>query len=78
MPHCRLWSDSDWRFAFDTALIAAQLVEGNNSLAGELRLRENKLGTTVDARMALRIRYVDPPEEATPAGVTRLADYRDL
>ncbi|HVM13619.1 MAG TPA: hypothetical protein VM287_04735 [Egibacteraceae bacterium] len=77
MPHCRLWRDSDWQFALDTALIAAEFHMGDTRTATELRNREKVLGTTVDFRRDLRIRYVEPDEGPT-AEVTRLDDYRDL
>jgi hypothetical protein len=84
MPHCRLWSDSDWSFALDTAIVAAAFHSGSVAAAAELRHREKLLGTTLDARRDLRIRYVDPGakaeaedqgEEAVP-GVASLDDYR--
>ena len=80
MPHCVLWTESDWQFAADTALVAAEVHEGNSRLSTELRNREKVLGTTVDFRRDLRIRYVDPPEddEGAEAQVTRLDDYREL
>lgn len=78
MPHCVLWSDSDWQFASDTAFIAAAFHRGEVRHGGELRQREKILGMTADARRDLRIRYVDqvdePEQEA--AGVTDLAAYR--
>lgn len=65
MPHCRLWTEADWQFALDTALLKdgfyvapAQTV----TIAVEIRRREDQLGTTVEARRKLRIRYVDPVE----------------
>ncbi|QBI53435.1 phage terminase small subunit [Streptomonospora litoralis] len=90
MPHCRLWSESDWLFAAETALIADDFYRGFTKAATELRQRERILGTTADARMALRIRYVDQSptggdQEATSAGgatnrrdqtVARLDDRR--
>lgn len=80
MPHCALWGEPDWQFAFDTAVLVAKFhSEGTTGLATEIRNREKVLGTTVDFRRDLRIRYVDPqPEAETPAGVTQLDDYRDL
>lgn len=63
MPHARLWTRSDWRFAFDTALIANRFYEGDAKAATELRNREKVLGTTADYRRDLRIRYVAPVEE---------------
>src|SRR6185503_20067708 len=60
MPHCILWQESDWQFALDTAVVHAMFVrKGLGWAATELRNREKILGTTVDARRDLRIRYVD-------------------
>lgn len=79
MPHCSLWSDGDWQFAVDTALLAAEYHDGNVRMATELRNRERVLGTTVDYRRDLRIRYVPADQgDDAPAEVTRLDDYRDL
>lgn len=79
MPHCVLWTESDWHFALATALVADRFHYGHNSSATELGRREKVLGTTVDARRDLRIRYVDPPAAPSDgATVTRLDDYRDL
>ena len=78
MPHCVLWEESDWLFAIDTLEIAAKFHEqGRMGLAAELRTRERILGTTVDYRRDLRIRYVDP---RPPAPVIAMVpdDYRDL
>lgn len=80
MPHCRLWSEADWQFAVDTAEVHARWAEGRSS-ATELRIREKLLGTTLDARRDLRIRYVEPKKEApveSAAGVVKLDDYREL
>jgi hypothetical protein len=78
MPHCVLWSESDWSFAQDTALVAARFHEGDMRAAAELRNREKVLGTTVDYRRDLRIRYVSEVEddEASPATVTQMDRYR--
>jgi hypothetical protein len=46
-------------------------------LATELRNREKVLGTTIDSRRDLRIRYTEPAS-SPPAGVTNLDQYRDL
>ena len=75
MPHCVLWSESDWMFAIATA----DLVASYRSHAPEIRQREKILGTTDDARRDLRIRYVDAPDgSAIEGNVSRLDDYRDL
>lgn len=78
MPHCVMWSEADWQFALDSLEVAAQFHEGNVRLGTELRNREKVLGTTVDFRRDLRIRYVDPMTEEKPAAdVPNLNDYRD-
>lgn len=79
MPHAKLWMPSDWSFATATIEIAARFRDGGGTgLATELRDRERVLGTTLDFRRGLRIRYVEPGASATPADVARLEDYRDL
>lgn len=60
MPHCSLWSMSDWVFAVSTALIADMVFCGDGVRAGELRQREKIMGATFDSRRDLRIRYVEP------------------
>lgn len=59
MPHCTLWTKTDWQFALSTAFVADEAFAGNTGAAGELRQREKVMGTTWDARRDLRIRYVD-------------------
>lgn len=70
MPHCRLWSPTDWAFAIQTARYKEQeardLADGSlkTTLATEIRRREDQMGYTMEARRKLRIRYVDPSEAA--------------
>lgn len=80
MPHCRLWSASDWEFALDTAVLKAVFhMQGAAAMATEIRNREKVLGTTADYRRDLRIRYVDADTEApSDANVTHLDDFRAL
>ena len=81
MPHCVLWEKSDWMFAISTVHVAEQAFLGVASAATELRSREKIMGTTVDARRDLRIRYVDEltGEEAEPEEEERtLAAVVDL
>lgn len=82
MPHCVLWTESDWQFAIETAEAHARFIEGRTN-GTELRIRQKQLGTTMDSRRDLRIRYVKPRAEAErrktePAGeaVVNLDDYR--
>ena len=79
MPHCVLWGPAEWDFALDAIELAAQFHEGVSRAATELRSREKVIGTTIDSRRDLRIRYVEP-KVVEPAGenVTSLSDYRDL
>lgn len=66
MPHCTLWSDTDWRFARETAYIKQQMWadmdagDVKSTLITEIRRREDLMGYTLEARRKLRIRYVDP------------------
>lgn len=78
MPHCLLWVDSDWQFALTTAMVADAAFSGTISAANEMRIREKVLGTTVDFRRDLRIRYVDAQAGDQDADVVKLDDYRDL
>lgn len=80
MPHCKLWGPAEWNFALDTIELAATFHDtGESKYATELRNRERILGTTGDFLRDLRIRYVAPKDRvAEAAGVTNLADYRDL
>ncbi len=75
MPHCVLWDESDWQFALDTAIVAAAFHGGDLRQADVLLRREKVLGTTMDFRRDLRIRYVEPAIEA-PAGVSVMDDFR--
>lgn len=75
MPHCVLWDESDWQFALDTLIVAAAFHGGDIKAATELRQREKIMGTTVDARRDLRIRYVTPATEA-PAGISAFEKYK--
>ncbi len=79
MPHCVLWGPAEWDFALDAIELAAQFHSGDSKVATELRNREKVLGTTMDYRRDLRIRYVAPADDTpSDAGVTKLSDYRDL
>lgn len=66
MPHCRLWTPTDWRFALEIAHMKQQfwtdLDEGEmkTTTATEIRRREDQIGTTSEARRKLRVRYVHP------------------
>jgi hypothetical protein len=75
MPHCVLWAESDWAFAIDTAYLHAAYCADVRH-ANELRQRERIMGTTMDARRDLRIRYVESLPEEQREGVTAIDEYR--
>jgi hypothetical protein len=78
MPHCATWSESDWGFAFECAELHARFCLGGSvATASELRIRERVMGTTHDARLGLRIRYVEPRPALTAVPAVP-DDYRDL
>jgi len=77
MPHCALWGEADWQFALDTALIAAAFHRGEVKQAVELRQREKVMGTTLDSRRDLRIRYVEPAGEREGPSIAAIEDYRE-
>jgi len=88
MPHAKVWTATDWEFAFLTAEGHARYTEGGGSMT-EIRARERRMGTTVDARKDMRIRYVAPSEatkreevEVAPtaagASVTKMDDFRQM
>jgi hypothetical protein len=77
MPHCQLWTPTDWQFALDTAYVHAAFMLGDTVRSAELRVREKQMGTTFDSRRDLRIRYVPVAqvEESGNKPIT-LADRR--
>lgn len=74
MPHCILWTPTDWDFAVQTALLADMFYSGQHTVATELRNRLKVMGATHDARVSQRIRYVDKATDPkTPAKTTARA-----
>ncbi len=65
MPHCALWSPTDWQYAVETALMKhhfwTAFADGELTItaASEIRKREDQIGTTAESLRKLRIRYVD-------------------
>jgi hypothetical protein len=54
-PQAQAMTDTDWDFLLDSALLHAELWNGNGSVAAELRLRVAKFGATPEDRARLRI-----------------------
>ncbi len=60
MPHCVLWTETDWIFAEETAYMKQDYLsyeEKKTTAATEIRRREDMMGVTLEARRKLRIRY---------------------
>lgn len=80
MPHCRIWTKSDWEFALMTMVVADNVARGGQGAAGELRQREAIMGVTFDSRRDLRIRYVERLPETkiaiVPSTVTSIDERR--
>lgn len=80
MPHCRFGPDQTGGLGSRPSAWKGVL-RGEWNRPAELRLRSAKLGLTHENRLKLRIRYVEPLDEAAmpaadPAVVTRLDDRR--
>lgn len=83
MPHAKLWTASEWRYAMDTAEIHARTMEAWRGYTGASLLpREKQMGVTADFRRGLRIRYVEPKDKksqpAAGGNVVDMSEYRDL
>lgn len=68
-PQAQTFTDTDWDFLTETALLHRAFVYGDAKVAAELRLRVAKYGATPEDRMRLRIAIV-PPAGSIPTGNT--------
>lgn len=59
------YTDTDWSFLLDTAVLHAAFWDGNHSAAAELRLRVAKFGATPEDRARLKI-SIGEPKAKTP------------
>ena len=66
---------TDVRYLYDTALLHTQFWNGENRLAGEIRLRVAQFGATPADRERLRLRVL-VPEEASGHVVSMTAERR--
>jgi hypothetical protein len=65
------FTDDDWTFLLDTALLHHAYWQGNHSLAGEIRLRVAKFGQTLEDRQRLKKEFAfedEPDEKGVPTG----------
>lgn len=54
------FTDTDWSFLLDTAILHMRFWDGEASVAGELRLRVAKFGATPEDRARLKISVGEP------------------
>ena len=62
------FTETDWSFLLDTAILHMEFWDGNRAMAPELRLRAAKFGATPEDRARLKI-AVGEPAPATPTRV---------
>ena len=68
------FTDTDWSFLLDTAVLHAEFWLGDRSVAAELRLRAAKFGATPEDRARLKIEIGQPgPAVPRPQGKDRKA-----
>lgn len=75
-PQAQSFTDTDWSFLLDTAVLHAEFWLGNRALAAELRLRAAKFGATPEDRARLKISIGEPkggkaPEVRLPTARTQ-------
>ena len=68
-PQAQTFTDADWSFLVDTAVLHAEFWLGNRALAAELRLRVAKFGATPEDRARLRMSVGEPKGKAAPRGL---------
>lgn len=56
------FTDTDWAFLLDTAVLHADFWLGNRSVASELRLRAAKFGATPEDRARLKVEVGNPSD----------------
>ncbi len=78
-PLAAEFTELDWSYLAETALIHAHLWKGEVKLAGELRLREAKYGFTPEDRARLRMQFAlaTGAEVETATKVDRAVSARD-
>lgn len=66
-PMAVTFTDTDWDFLLDTAMLHNELWSGNTGVAAELRLRVAKFGSTPEDRMRLKLAVEIPATQAKDA-----------
>lgn len=60
------FTDTDWNFLLDTAVLHADFWLGDRKVAPELRLRVAKFGATPEDRARLKVEVGNPDKAPTP------------
>jgi hypothetical protein len=60
------FTDTDWSFLLDTAVLHAEFWLGDRTVAAELRLRAAKFGATPEDRLRLKIEVGEPAQAGGP------------
>lgn len=63
-PQAQTFTDTDWSFLLDTAILHMEFWDGDRSVAAELRLRTAKFGATPEDRARLKISVGEPKGKA--------------
>jgi len=66
-PQAQNFTDTDWSFLLDTALLHMALWDGDAGVSAELRLRVAKFGATPEDRARLRLSIGAAPGKSKPA-----------
>ena len=75
-PQAAMFTDTDWSFLLDTAVLHMEFWDGDRSVAAELRLRAAKFGATPEDRARLKLSVGEPTKPSQPAPRTRAAAAR--
>lgn len=75
-PQASTFTETDWSFLLDTALLHHRLWCGDTTAAGELRLRVAKFGATPEDRLRLRLSIEVPDGVAAKPKGTRYAHLK--
>jgi hypothetical protein len=70
-PQAQTFTDTDWSFLIDTAMLHSAMWSGDEKLAAEVRLRAAKFGATPEDRARLKLEVDSVATAAKPAGSRR-------
>ena len=75
-PQAQTFTDTDWSFLLDTAILHMEFWDGDRSVAAELRLRTAKFGATPEDRARLKIAVGEPRDKPAPRTQAKSAAER--